>query len=75
MENAIIKVPRDELSATADWIATALNFTASSYPAAGGWLAIAALGVGVLVLLSDRRPGGSIVRAQAAPARTVSLVA
>ncbi|MFN8571019.1 MAG: hypothetical protein U0132_03110 [Gemmatimonadaceae bacterium] len=74
-ENAIIKVPGMNYQPPLIGSRQLLNFTASSFPAAGGWAAIVALGLGVMVVLSDRRPRGSALRVEAASPRAVSLVA
>ena len=56
MENAIIKVPGMSYQPPLIGSKQLLNFTATSLPAAGGIAAMISLGLGVLVLLTDRRP-------------------
>jgi len=73
MENAIIKVPGMTYQPPLIGSKQLLNFTATSLPAAGGIAAMISLGLGVLVVLTDRRPRvagtrGAIVSAPAAPA-------
>ena len=54
-ENAIIKVPGMNYQPPLIGSKQLLNFRATSLPAAGGYLLIASLGLGVLAVLVDRR--------------------
>lgn len=55
MENAIIKVPGMNYQPPLIGSKQLLNFRATSLPAAGGYVLIASLGLGVLAVLVDRR--------------------
>jgi copper chaperone NosL len=55
MENAIIKVPGMSYQPPLIGSKQLLNFRATSYPASGGILLIAALGLGVVALITDGR--------------------
>lgn len=55
MENAIIKVPGMTYQPPLIGSKQLLNFTATSIPGIGGYAAMIALGLGVLVLVLDRR--------------------
>ena len=55
MENAIIKVPGMTYQPPLIGSKQLLNFTATSSPGIGGYAAMIALGLGVLVLVLDRR--------------------
>ena len=55
MENAIIKVPGMTYQPPLIGSKQLLNFTATSIPGFGGYAAMLALGLGVLVLVLDRR--------------------
>ncbi len=54
-ENAIIKVPGMNYQPPLIGSKQLLNFRATSLPAAGGYMLVAALGLGVLALVLDRR--------------------
>ena len=55
VENAIIKVPGMNYQPPLIGTKQLLNFRATSLPAAGGYVLIAALALGVLAIVSDRR--------------------
>ena len=55
VENAPIKVPGMTYQPPLFGTKQLLNFTATSWPGLGGWAAFVSLGVGVGVLLADRR--------------------
>jgi hypothetical protein len=73
MENAIIKVPGMTYQPPLIGSKKLLNFTATSMPAPAGIAAIISLGLGVLVVLTDRRPRVARTRGAAlsAPAKPV----
>lgn len=58
-EHAIIKVPGMVYQPPLLGTKQILNFTASSWPASGTWLAMAALLVGVAALVLSRRPASA----------------
>jgi hypothetical protein len=66
MENAIIKVPGMTYQPPLLGSKQLLNFTATSLPAAGGIAAMISLGLGLLVVLTDRRPRVAGTRGAAA---------
>lgn len=74
-ENAIIKVPGMNYQPPLIGSRQLLNFTASSLPAAGGWAAIVALGLGVLVVFTSRTPSDPSIRVASPKTKPVSLVA
>lgn len=76
MENAIIKVPGMTYQPPLIGSKQLLNFTATSLPAAGGIVAMISLGLGVLVLLTDRGPrvAGTRGAAVSAPAKPAMVV-
>jgi hypothetical protein len=55
--HAIIKVPGMTYQPPVFGTRQLLNFSATSWPALGGWAAIVALGIGVTVLVVERRRG------------------
>ena len=55
VENAIIKIPGMNYQPPLIGTKQLLNFRATSLPAAGGYVLIAALALGVLAIVSDRR--------------------
>ncbi|MBL8960496.1 MAG: hypothetical protein JNJ98_11635 [Gemmatimonadetes bacterium] len=57
LENAIIKIPGMSYQPPLIGSKQLLNFTASSWPAAGGFAAFGALVLGILALWIDRAPG------------------
>jgi hypothetical protein len=71
-ENAIIKVPGMNYQPPLIGSRQLLNFTATSLPAAGGAMAILALGLGVVALVADGRKNRlPHVPAASEPARTL----
>jgi hypothetical protein len=54
MENAILKVPGMSYQPPLIGSKKLLNFTATSWPASGGIVAMLALGLGVAAILTDR---------------------
>jgi hypothetical protein len=56
-EDAIIKVPGMTYQPPVIGTKQLLNFSATSWPAIGGWAAVLALGIGVVVLVVERRRG------------------
>jgi nitrous oxidase accessory protein len=77
-ETAVITIPGMSYQPPLIGTKQLLNFTATSWPALGGWLAVAALGLGVLAAViaarSRRRHGASPVTAAAAAALAVACV-
>lgn len=61
LENAIIKVPGMTYQPPLLGTKQLLNFQATSLPAAGAYLAFVSLGLGLLVVVLDRRPRRSAV--------------
>jgi hypothetical protein len=58
--DAIIKVPGMTYQPPVIGTKQLLNFSATSWPAIGGWAAVLALGIGVIVLVVERRRGHSV---------------
>lgn len=65
LENAIIKIPGMSYQPPLIGTRQLLNFTASSYPALGGILAIVSLGLAVLSLMLNRKSTGPVLRVDA----------
>jgi copper chaperone NosL len=73
MENAIIKVPGMTYQPPLIGSKQLLNFTATSLPAAGGIAAMISLGLGVVVVLTDRRPRTTSAREVTAAAAALPI--
>ncbi|MBK8248365.1 MAG: hypothetical protein IPK85_13300 [Gemmatimonadetes bacterium] len=73
LENAIIKIPGMSYQPPLIGSKQLLNFTASSWPAAGGVAAFAALLLGILALRIDRAPRVSARDAIAVPLGTATV--
>lgn len=75
LENAIIKIPGMSYQPPLIGTRQLLNFTASSYPALGGLMAICSLAIAVLSLIVNRRGDSPLVKAEVSTRPVVKAVA
>ncbi|MCA9743600.1 nitrous oxide reductase accessory protein NosL [candidate division KSB1 bacterium] len=74
LENASIKIPGMSYQPPLIGSKKLLNFTAHSYPATGGWLAVATFAFAFAALLNERRKNQSGTTAHAAKISTAALL-